>query len=144
LTLKYVKSSINDVGAPHAKKLEAAAKGECDMTPKQTTLGQPSFAQVAPVAETAAPLFFYRLSELDPSLRGLFAECLHQQRMKLMAILTTAINNLHQRDAVALPLRQRGLPHVGYRRETRRPRRSQPAGNAGGPTNGNYQSMKSA
>jgi hypothetical protein len=80
------------------------------MTPKPTTLVQTGLAPVAPVAEIAAPLFFDRLPELNPLLRGLFAEGLHQQRMKSMAMLTTAINNLHQRDALALPLRRRGLP----------------------------------
>ncbi len=83
------------------------------MTPEQTTLVQTSFAQVAPVAETAAPPFHDR-SELNPSLRGLFREDLRELRMKLMAMLTPAVNNLHQRDAVALHLKQLGLPHAGY------------------------------
>jgi hypothetical protein len=85
------------------------------MTPKQTALAQSSFAQVAPVAEIAAPPLFDPLPELNPSLRGWFEDGLRHQRMKSMAMLTTAINNLHQLDAVAPRLRQRGLPHVGYR-----------------------------
>jgi hemoglobin-like flavoprotein len=84
------------------------------MTPEQTTLVQTSFTQVAPVAETAATLFYDRLFELNPSLRGLFREDLREQRLKLMAMLTTAVNNLHQWDAVARDPKQLGLPHVGY------------------------------
>jgi nitric oxide dioxygenase len=36
------------------------------MTSEQTTLVQTSFAQVAPIADTAATLFYDRLFELNP------------------------------------------------------------------------------
>ena len=84
------------------------------MTSEQTTLVQTSFAKVAPIADTAATLFYDRLFELNPSLRGLFDEDLREQRMKLMAMLTTAVNNLSQWDAVAPHVKQLGLRHVGY------------------------------
>ena len=84
------------------------------MTPEQTTLMQTSLTQVAPVAETAATLNYDRLFELNPSLRGLFREDLREQRMKLMAMLTTAVNNLHQWHAVAPHVKQLGMRHVGY------------------------------
>ena len=88
------------------------------MTSEQTTLVQTSFAQVAPIADTAATLFYDRLFELNPSLRGLFSEDLREQRMKLMAMLTTAVNNLHQWHAVAPHVKQLGQRHV--RSEERR------------------------
>jgi len=94
--------------------LEAAIKEESDMTSEQTTLVQTSFAQVAPIADTAATLFYDRLFELNPSLRGLFKEDLREQRKKLMAMLATAVDNLHQWDAVAPHVKQLGLRHVGY------------------------------
>jgi hemoglobin-like flavoprotein len=84
------------------------------MTSEQTALVQTSFAQVAPIADTAATLFYDRLFELNPSLRGLFDEDLREQRIKLMAMLTTAVNNLQQWDAVAPRVKQLGLRHVGY------------------------------
>ena len=84
------------------------------MTSEQTTLVQTSFAKVAPIADTAATLFYDRLFELNPSLRGLFNEDLREQRMKLMAMLTTAVNNLPQWEAVAPHVKQLGLRHVGY------------------------------
>jgi hemoglobin-like flavoprotein len=84
------------------------------MTPEQTTLVQTNFAPVAPLAETAATQFYNRLFELNPSLRGLFGEDLREHRMELMAMLTTAVNNLHLWDAVAPHLKQLGRPHAGY------------------------------
>jgi hemoglobin-like flavoprotein len=94
--------------------LEAAIKEENDMTLEQTTLVQTSFAQVRPIADTAATLFYDRLFELNPSLRGLFKEDLREQRKKLMAMLATAVDNLHQWDTVAPHVKQLGLRHVGY------------------------------
>jgi hypothetical protein len=88
------------------------------MTPEQTTLMQTSLTQVAPVAETAATLNYDRLFELNPSLRGLLKEDLRAQRLKLMAMLTTAVNNRRQWDAVAQDPKQLGLPHVGYMKPT--------------------------
>jgi len=84
------------------------------MTLEQTTLVQTSFAQVRPIADTAATLFYDRLFELNPSLRGLFKEDLREQRKKLMAMLATAVDNLHQWDTVAPHVKQLGLRHVGY------------------------------
>lgn len=42
------------------------------MNPRQIQLVQASFAKVAPIADTAADLFYTRLFELDPSLSRLF------------------------------------------------------------------------
>lgn len=39
------------------------------MTLNEKNLVLPSFAQVMPIAETAAELFYGRLFELDPTLR---------------------------------------------------------------------------
>jgi hemoglobin-like flavoprotein len=94
--------------------LEAAIKEESDMTLEQTTLVQASFAQVRPIADTAATLFYDRLFELNPSLRGLFKEDLREQRKKLMAMLATAVDNLHQWDKVTPHVKQLGLRHVGF------------------------------
>ena len=41
------------------------------MTSEQITSVQTSFALVRPIADTAATLFYDRLFELNPSLRGL-------------------------------------------------------------------------
>jgi nitric oxide dioxygenase len=55
------------------------------MTNEQIKLVQDSFRQVAPIAETAAQLFYARLFELDPDLELLFKGNLSEQGRKLMA-----------------------------------------------------------
>ncbi|TJW28878.1 MAG: hemin receptor, partial [Mesorhizobium sp.] len=42
------------------------------MTPSQTDLVQSSFIKVAPIAETAASLFYERLFEIAPEVKPLF------------------------------------------------------------------------
>ena len=42
------------------------------MTPQQVRLVQQSWAQVAPISDKAAALFYGRLFELDPDLKKLF------------------------------------------------------------------------
>jgi len=55
------------------------------MTPEQQTLVRNSFAKVAPIADTAAALFYDELFERDPALRSLFKPDMTEQRQKLMA-----------------------------------------------------------
>ena len=49
------------------------------MTPHQITLVQTSFAKVAPIAATAADLFYGRLFEIAPEVRGMFPDDLAEQ-----------------------------------------------------------------
>jgi hypothetical protein len=42
------------------------------MTPEQVTLVQQSFAQVAPIADQAAAMFYDRLFEIAPAVKPLF------------------------------------------------------------------------
>lgn len=64
------------------------------MTNEQIKLVQVSFRQVAPIAETAAQLFYARLFELDPDLELLFKGNLSEQGRKLMQMLALAVNSL--------------------------------------------------
>jgi len=109
LTLKCVKSNVTGIGA---ESWEAARKEDSDMTPEPTTLAQNSFAQVASLAETAARPFYDRLLELNPSPRGLFRQDLREPRMKLTAMLTSAVNNLRQWSVAAPHVKQLGLLHI--------------------------------
>jgi hypothetical protein len=46
------------------------------MTPEQVKLIQQSFAQVAPIADKAAEIFYGRLFEVAPAVRSMFpADC---------------------------------------------------------------------
>src|SRR6478752_6574407 len=62
------------------------------MTPAHKRLVQDSWEQVAPIAETAAELFYSRLFELDPTLRQLFAATdMKAQGKMLMQMLAVAV-----------------------------------------------------
>ena len=84
------------------------------MTPQQIALVQSSFLSVAPIASQAAELFYDRLFEIAPDVRRLFPADLSVQKVKLMGMLATAVNNLHQIDALLPSLRQLGERHRDY------------------------------
>ena len=64
------------------------------MTPDQVKLVQQSFAQVAPIADTAAGLFYQRLFEIAPAVEPLFHGDMAEQRRKLMATLAVVVGGL--------------------------------------------------
>ena len=84
------------------------------MTPHQKLLVQTTFAQVAPIAETAAALFYNRLFDLDPALRPLFKGDMQEQGRKLMQTLAVAVAGLDDLEALVPAVRALGKRHVGY------------------------------
>lgn len=84
------------------------------MTPEHIVLVQSSFKSVAPIAAKAADLFYDRLFEIAPEVRQLFPANLSGQKVKLMGMLATAVNHLHQLDAILPAVRQLGERHKGY------------------------------
>ena len=78
------------------------------MTPEQVALVQRSFAEVEPIADRAADLFYDRLFERAPAVRPLFPDDMSDQKRKLMQMLETAVKNLHQVEQIL------GRKHVGY------------------------------
>lgn len=84
------------------------------MTPEQIALVQSSFKSVAPIASKAADLFYDRLFEIAPDVRSMFPPDLSSQKVKLMAMLATAVNNLHQLDVILPAVRDLGSRHRGY------------------------------
>ena len=84
------------------------------MTPEQIALVQDSFKSVAPIKETAAELFYGRLFELDPKLEGLFKGDMKEQGRKLMALIATAVNGLHDLDSIVPAVQDLGVRHVDY------------------------------
>jgi hemoglobin-like flavoprotein len=84
------------------------------MTPDQIKLVQQSFAQVAPIAATAADLFYGRLFEIAPHLREMFPEDLTEQKKKLMAMLGTVVAGLDRFDALMPAVRRLGQSHAEY------------------------------
>ena len=84
------------------------------MTNEQIKLVQESFKQVAPIAETAAQLFYARLFELDPKLELLFKGNLTEQGRKLMEMLGLAVNALNRMEQLLPVVRSLGTRHVVY------------------------------
>ncbi len=84
------------------------------MTPTQKQLVKTSFAQVAPIAEQAATLFYGRLFELDPALKPLFKGDMAEQGRKLMKTLATAVNSLDKLDELVPVVESLGKKHVSY------------------------------
>ncbi len=84
------------------------------MTPQQIDLVQQSFQKVVPIAATAADLFYDRLFEIAPETRPLFPDDLGEQKKKLIAMLATAVTNLHKLDAILPAVKALGERHKGY------------------------------
>jgi hemoglobin-like flavoprotein len=87
---------------------------DVSMTDEQIRLVQDSFRQVAPIAETAAQLFYARLFELDPDLELLFKGNLSEQGRKLMQMLGLAVNSLNRMDQLLPIVQSLGTRHVSY------------------------------
>jgi hemoglobin-like flavoprotein len=84
------------------------------MTAEQKHLVRQTFAQVAPIADEAAAMFYARLFALDPSLQSLFAGDMTEQGRKLMRMIGLAVNGLDRLDDLVPVVRQLGARHVGY------------------------------
>lgn len=84
------------------------------MTPQQINLVQETFADVKPIAATAAELFYNRLFTLDPALRPLFKGEMGQQGQMLMSMIGAAVSGLKDLERLAPVVRQLGARHVRY------------------------------
>jgi hemoglobin-like flavoprotein len=85
------------------------------MTPRQQQLIQASFAQVAPIADQAAIIFYDRLFELDPSIRPMFAHTdMPAQRRNLMQTLTVVVKSIDKLETIVPAVEALGRRHAGY------------------------------
>ena len=84
------------------------------MTPEQVKLVQESFKKVEPIAPQAADIFYSRLFEIAPEVRPMFPDEMSSQKDKLMSMLGTAVNNLHQVDVIIPAVQELGRKHVDY------------------------------
>jgi hemoglobin-like flavoprotein len=83
-------------------------------TERELTLVRNSFDQVVPIAGVAADLFYARLFEIAPSLRRMFPEDMRDQKRKLMVMIATAVQGLHNLDTLVPHLTALGARHAGY------------------------------
>ncbi len=84
------------------------------MTPDEITKVRTSFAQVVPIKEAAADLFYGRLFELDPALKPLFKGDMKEQGTKLMAMIGTAVAGLDRLETIVPAVQALGKRHAGY------------------------------
>jgi hemoglobin-like flavoprotein len=84
------------------------------MTPEQKTLVKDSWAQVVPIKDTAAELFYGRLFEIAPEVKPYFKGDMKEQGQKLMAMLNTAVSGLDNIEAMVPALQDLGRRHVAY------------------------------
>ena len=84
------------------------------MTPEQIDIVQSTFKKVAPIADTAADIFYDKLFEIDPGSRALFPEVMTDQKKKLMQMIGVAVNGLKDLDAIVPAVQELGARHKGY------------------------------
>lgn len=84
------------------------------MTSEQIKLVKDSWAQVLPIKEAAADVFYDRLFETHPEVKHHFTGDMQAQGRKLMAMLNTAVISLDDLDGLAEPLRRSGKAHKGH------------------------------
>ncbi|MBZ0106557.1 MAG: hemin receptor [Sulfuricella denitrificans] len=84
------------------------------MTPEKIALVRSSWQMVLPIKDTAAQLFYGRLFELDPSLRGMFRGDMVEQGRKLMAMINTVVASLDNLGPILERIEDMGRGHVAY------------------------------
>jgi hemoglobin-like flavoprotein len=80
----------------------------------QQALVRATFAKIAPISDQAAAMFYERLFAIDEDLRPMFKGDMKRQGAMLMAVLATALGNLHRLDQVLPTVRELGRRHAGY------------------------------
>lgn len=75
---------------------------------------QASWAQVLPMAQQAALIFYDQLFTLDPSLRPLFTGDMQAQGTRLMQMIGAAVGQLKRLDTLVPVLQGLGQRHAGY------------------------------
>jgi len=84
------------------------------MTPEQVAMVKGTWAQVVPIAETAAELFYGRLFEMNPAYKELFKGDMKSQGKKLMTMINTAVGSLDKLEDIVPAVQALGQRHVGY------------------------------
>lgn len=84
------------------------------MQPRQITLIQSSFAEVVPLTDEAAALFYRRLFEIAPQTRRLFVNDIEEQGRKLLLTLATVVDALDDIPSIVPAVTALAERHVGY------------------------------
>ena len=84
------------------------------LTRVQKRLVRESFESVRQYSNSLTKLFYGRLFELEPGLRGLFKASLEVQSQKLLDMLATVVESLDSFEALRPKLAELGRKHVTY------------------------------
>lgn len=84
------------------------------MTPQQIQMIQTTWTQVAPIADTAAGLFYGKLFELDPAVKPMFKGDMTEQGRKLMKTIGMVVNSLNRLEEILPTVQDLGKRHVAY------------------------------
>jgi hemoglobin-like flavoprotein len=85
------------------------------MIPAQKQIIRATWAQVVPIADQAAVMFYQRLFQIDPTTRPLFdLTDMAQQRKKLLQVLGVAVSSLDNLGALVKTVEDLGRRHAGY------------------------------
>jgi hemoglobin-like flavoprotein len=84
------------------------------MKSEHVYLVQRSWSELLPMQALAAPMFYHRLFELDPSLRPMFHGDLQAQGRKLVQVIDAAVSGLGRFDDLLPLIQDLGRRHVDY------------------------------
>ena len=84
------------------------------MTDEQIALIQASWAQVEPIADTAATIFYDRLFATAPEVPPLFTSDMAEQRRKLMATIGMIVKALPRLAQIIPNVQALGRRHAAY------------------------------
>lgn len=84
------------------------------MTPDQIAIVKSTWAQVKPISEKAAELFYGRLFEQYPEVKPYFKGDMAEQGRKLMGTINTAVMALDNLGPLVGAVKEMGARHVGY------------------------------
>ena len=84
------------------------------LTDAQVKLVKSNWSSVKEIKETAADLFYDKLFELDPTLRGLFKADISLQKKALMATISFAVATLNHPDKLVPAVQELGARHGKY------------------------------
>ena len=84
------------------------------LTPEQITLVRDTWAQVVPIADTAAGLFYGKLFELNPALKPLFKGDMTEQGQKLTKMIGIAVDHLDKLEEIVPAVQDLGVRHLAY------------------------------
>src|SRR5438128_1900468 len=112
-------SKLSKNGRELRSRRSMPPKLELTLTPEEKRRIRASFAALQPGSDSVAVLFYGRMFDLDPSLRGLFKTTLLDQARKLMDTLATVVDALDRFDTLRPQLAELGRKHVAYGTEPR-------------------------